>query len=215
MSMVVQPNSTTERTGEVVNYCQAPDVRSSRRIPPSRRLTADPEPALGLASKTVRVVPYDARWPALFAAEEARIRTALDGIPLELEHVGSTSVPGLAAKPIIDIMAGRLADVPAERVIPLLVKAGYEHRGDRGLPGREFFRRGDPRSYHVHLVDLASHYWREHLGFRDRLRADPATLAEYASLKRALAARFPFDREKYIEGKADFIQGVIADTFRK
>ena len=169
-------------------------------------------PAIGLESGTVRVVPYDTRWPALYAEEEARIRRALGKTPLALEHVGSTSVPGLTAKPIIDIMAGRAAEHPAEQFVPLLEQAGYEYRGDRGLPGREFFRRGDPRSYHVHLVEIGSSLWRDHIGFRDRLRGDAAVAAEYAALKLALAARFPLDRLSYIDGKAEFIQGVIRST---
>jgi GrpB-like predicted nucleotidyltransferase (UPF0157 family) len=165
--------------------------------------------ALGLASGTVRVVPHDAAWPALFEHEAERIRAALDGLPLQLEHVGSTSVPGLSAKPIIDIMAGRPPESPVEPYVAALERAGYVHRGERGIPGREFFRRGDPRAYHVHMVTVGSPLWHEHVGFRDHLRAHPATAAEYAALKHALAARHARDREAYTEGKADFITDVL------
>jgi GrpB-like predicted nucleotidyltransferase (UPF0157 family) len=175
-------------------------------------MTSQDTPPLGLESGTVRVVPYDRRWPELYLQEEARIRHTLGTMPLVLEHVGSTSVPGLSAKPIIDIMAGRAAEHPAEQFVPLLERAGYEYRGDRGLPGREFFRRGEPRSYHIHLVEIGSPLWRDHIGFRDRLRSDAAVAAEYAALKLALAARFPLDRASYIDGKAEFIQGVIRST---
>ena len=164
---------------------------------------------LGLASGTVRVEPYHAGWPALFEREAARIRAALDGLPLRLEHVGSTSVPGLPAKPIVDIMAGRPPESPVEPYVAALVRAGYVHRGERGIPGREFFRRGDPRSYHVHMVAMDSPLWHEHVGFRDYLRAHPETTAEYAALKRALAARYSLDREAYTDGKADFITSVL------
>ena len=166
-------------------------------------------PPLGLESGTVRVVPYHAGWPSLFEREAARIRESLDGLPLRLEHVGSTSVPGMPAKPIVDIMAGYPPDAPVAPYVAALVRAGYVHRGENGIPGREFFRRGDPRAYHVHMVALDSPLWREHVGFRDHLRAHPETAAEYAALKHALAARHARDREAYTEGKADFITGVL------
>ncbi|HEU0076226.1 MAG TPA: GrpB family protein [Longimicrobiaceae bacterium] len=90
-----------------------------------------------------------------------------------------------------------------------LVRAGYEHRGEQGIPGREFFRRGTPRAFHVHLAETDGPVWREMLRFRDALRADPALAAEYAELKLRLAARFPRDREAYLGGKGPFIAGVL------
>lgn len=168
---------------------------------------------LGLESGTVRVVPYDERWPALYRDEEARLRRALGELPLVLEHVGSTSVPGLSAKPIIDILAGRDPGAPPLTFVPPIESAGYEHRGENGLPGREFFRRGKPRSYHIHLVTIDSALWRHHIAFRDRMRASPDLAAEYAALKIALAKQFPLDREAYMDGKDSFIRSVIADVW--
>lgn len=165
--------------------------------------------SLGLESGTVRVVPYDPAWPELFAAEAARIAAALQGLPLGLEHMGSTGVPGLAAKPVVDILAGRPPGSAAAPYVEALVRAGYAHRGEQGIPGREFFRRGDPRAYHLHLAEEGSDPWRTPLAFRDALRADPALAAEYARLKRELAARFPRDREAYIEGKGPFVARVL------
>ena len=170
-----------------------------------------PEP-LGLESKTVRLVPYDDRWPELFGAESARIGDAVAAAglpPLAIEHVGSTAVPGLAAKPILDIGAGRPFDTPAATYIPILESLGYLYRGDGGLPGREFFRRGTLRSHHIHLVELGGMHWLRYLRFRDALRADPAIRDGYADLKRALAEQFPRDRERYIAGKADFVERVV------
>lgn len=165
--------------------------------------------SLGLEAGTVRVVPYDPAWPALFAAEAARIAAVPVAPPLRLEHVGSTGVPGLAAKPIVDILAGRPPGSSAAPYVQALVRAGYVHRGEQGIPGREFFRRGTPRSYHVHLAELDGPVWREMLRFRDALRADPSAAAAYGELKLGLAARFPRDREAYTGGKGPFVAGVL------
>jgi GrpB-like predicted nucleotidyltransferase (UPF0157 family) len=166
---------------------------------------------LGLESGTVRVVPYDSNWPSLFAAEAERVRRLFSdaGLVVALEHTGSTAVPGLAAKPILDILAGYPEDALASEYIEILERADYVHRGEQGIPGREFFRRGDPRSYHVHLTAIGGTFWRDHLNFRDRLRADIALRDAYAALKHDLASRFPRDREAYIEGKTAFVKAVL------
>jgi GrpB-like predicted nucleotidyltransferase (UPF0157 family) len=168
---------------------------------------------LGLESGVVRVVDYDPSWPGLFVAEAADIADAIAhrGLPpLLLEHIGSTAIPGLRAKPILDVLAGHRDDVPATDYVEAMSAVGYIYRGDRGLPGREFFRRGDPRSHHVHLTAVGGHYWRDYLAFRDILRANTALAAEYAALKSELAARHPRDRERYIEGKTAFVQRILA-----
>lgn len=167
---------------------------------------------VGLRSGTVILAPYHPRWAELFAAEAAKFETAVRrvGVSLAVEHMGSTAVPGLSAKPIIDILAGwyHAEDRPA--LIELLVAAGYEHRGENGIAAREFFRRGAPRSYHVHLVARGDTFWQNHLAFRDLLRADRATANAYSALKRELAARYPYDRPAYIEGKTAFVEVSLA-----
>jgi GrpB-like predicted nucleotidyltransferase (UPF0157 family) len=169
--------------------------------------------SLGLESGTVRVVPYDPRWAELFAAEADRIRAALGAeLPLALEHMGSTAVPGLAAKPIIDLLGGYPPGAQAERYVEPLVRAGYIHRGEQEIPGREFFRRGAPRSYHLHVAVQGGTFWRTHLAFRDALRARPEVRDAYAALKMQLAQRFPRDREAYIEGKTAFVRQVVAEA---
>ena len=166
--------------------------------------------SLGLESGTVRLVPYDPAWAALFAAEARRLHAALGPeLPLALEHTGSTAVPGLAAKPILDLLGGYPPGTSVERYVAALLRAGYVHRGEQGIPGREFFRRGDPRAWHLHLVGHGSTVWREQLAFRDALRGDPALRDAYAALKLALARRFPRDRESYIDGKGAFVRGVV------
>jgi GrpB-like predicted nucleotidyltransferase (UPF0157 family) len=165
---------------------------------------------LGLESGEVRVVEYDERWPSLFAAEALRLREACATLPVTLEHVGSTAVPGLCAKPVLDILAGHPPDTPAASYVTPFRRVGYEHRGDRGIPGHQFFRRGQPRAYHIHLVEQGGALWREYLAFRDVLRSDPDAKREYTELKRALAGRFSRDREGYIDGKTTFVRTMLS-----
>src|SRR6266571_2396774 len=165
--------------------------------------------SLGLESGVVRLVEYDARWPALFTAEEQRIRATCDALPLRLEHVGGTAIPGICAKPVLDMVAGRPRSSPAQDYLAAFKRAGYEHRGEQGVPGREFFRRGQPRAYHVHLVEEGSGLWRDYLAFRDYLRAHAEAARQFADLKRALAARFTRDREAYIKAKSARVQEIL------
>ena len=166
---------------------------------------------LGLERGVVRLAPYDPAWAAAFDAEAARIRGTLGpSLPLDVEHMGSTGVPGLAAKPVLDILAGYPPGADAAAYVAALVRTGYTHRGEQGIPGREFFRRGEPRAYHVHLAVRGGAFWRDHLAFRDALRADAALRDAYAALKHDLARRFPRDREAYTDGKTAFVRDVLA-----
>ena len=167
------------------------------------------EAPLGLERGVVRLVDYDPRWATLFIEESARLRPALQPLGVTLEHVGSTAVPGLVAKPVLDILAGYelAADLP--ECIATLAAAGYLHRGEQGIPGREFFRRGEPRAYHIHLALRGGPFWTQHLVFREVLRSDPTVRDAYARLKQELASRYPHDREAYIEGKGPFVREVL------
>jgi GrpB-like predicted nucleotidyltransferase (UPF0157 family) len=176
------------------------------------RLLRAVQPSLGLESGTVQVVPYDAEWPKLFRSESSRIAEAIKPLELRLEHTGSTAVPGLAAKPVLDILAGYTDPDQLAQLVSALQRAGYVHRGPQGIPEREFFRRGEPRAYHVHLTLIGSRFWRDHLVFRDRLREDPSVRDAYAALKLRLAAEHPRDREAYIAGKTGFVRGVLGAT---
>jgi GrpB-like predicted nucleotidyltransferase (UPF0157 family) len=157
----------------------------------------------------VVLAPYSEQWPTLFRAEADRISHVHPLGQLLLEHVGSTAVPGLCAKPIIDILAGYPAGGQLQEYINGLVSAGYMHRGEQGIPGREFFRRGELRTHHVHLAAVDGVFWREHLAFRDALRAEPRLRDAYAAVKQELASRYPTDREAYIEGKGPFVREVL------
>jgi GrpB-like predicted nucleotidyltransferase (UPF0157 family) len=166
---------------------------------------------LGLESGRVRVVPYGEAWPALYAEEAARLAPVLAsaGVSLVLEHTGSTAVPGLAAKPIIDILAGLEREADRAPAIVALRGAGYVHRGEQEIPGRDFFRWGEPRQYHLHLTLVGSAFWHNQRAFRDWLRTHADAAAGYMALKQALARQFPEDRESYIRGKTEFVAEVL------
>jgi GrpB-like predicted nucleotidyltransferase (UPF0157 family) len=155
------------------------------------------------------IAPYDPQWPAEFTAEEARILDACRGLPIRLEHIGSTSVPGLDAKPVIDILAGCPPRASRAEYVAALRQIGYEHKGAFGIPGRNYFRRGSPRSHHVHMVSWSSAFWHRQLAFRDALRTDASLRREYAVLKRELARTFADDVERYASAKGPFIASVL------
>ena len=165
--------------------------------------------SLGLEPGVVRLVRYDASWPALFAAERRRIRGRCGTLALRLEHVGGTSIPGMCAKPVLDIAAGRPPGTSIPEYVAGLERAGYEHRGERGVPGRQFFSRGQPRAYHIHLVEEGGPLWRDYLAFRDYLRAHAEAARRFGDLKRALAARFRRDREAYMNAKSPHVQEIL------
>ncbi len=163
--------------------------------------------------RDVVVVDYDSSWPARYERERASIVEALGDVMegvAAIEHVGSTAVPGLAAKPIIDIMVG-VRELPVgERCVQPLEALEYEYRGDAGIPGRYYFRKGNPRSHHLHMVQHGTEFWQRHLLFRDLLRERPAVAQEYAALKKELAAQYRTDRLAYTEAKTPFIDAALA-----
>jgi GrpB-like predicted nucleotidyltransferase (UPF0157 family) len=160
----------------------------------------------------IEVVPYDPAWPARFAAWRGRIEGALGDPALRVEHVGSTSVPGLAAKPVVDIQVS-VADIEDEPgYVPALERAGVqlrsrdaEHRYFRPFPGAS-------REVHVHVCDAGGRWEREHLLFRDYLRSDPAACRRYAVAKYEAAARWPDDRIAYTDAKNDVILDVLEEA---
>jgi GrpB-like predicted nucleotidyltransferase (UPF0157 family) len=158
------------------------------------------------------VVEYDARWPLWFAEISAVLEEYLGELPHVIEHVGSTAVPGLAAKPIIDVdIVVPSADlVPA--AIERLVAAGYQHEGDAGIPGREAFALPpDVAHYHhLYVVVEGNKPHRDHVVFRDHLRANEADRGRYAARKRELAHLLTTDRTAYVDGKGELVEELIA-----
>ena len=161
-------------------------------------------------SVPVIVVDYDPAWPQLFEQLRDRVVAALGDLVVAVEHVGSTAVPGLPAKPIIDldVVIPAIADLPA--AIERLATLGYVHRGDLGITGREAFSRPpDTPPHHLYVCARDSAELRRHLLFRDYLRAHPEDARAYGALKRQLAARFRDDREAYTEAKTAFVADIL------
>jgi GrpB-like predicted nucleotidyltransferase (UPF0157 family) len=167
-----------------------------------------------LTFPNVVLYEYDPRWPVLFEAEKERILDAIGPRVLEIEHVGSTAVPGMPSKPIIDVMAStRNVAATADACISPLKDIGYEHIPKPANLDRRFFRRGAwllDCMYHLHMVELGGETWNRYVVFRDALRADPEAARSYHRLKQRLAAEHRFDRAAYTAAKNSFIEGVIA-----
>ncbi len=162
--------------------------------------------------QTVVVVDYDPTWPDIFEQLRARVWPVVSDIALTIEHVGSTAVPGLAAKPIIDMTVV----VPSAREVPLaiarLATLGYEHRGDLGIEGREAFTRPeDLPAHNLYLSAPGSLGLQNQLAVPDYLRTHPATAQAYGELKKRLAQQFPHDIISYIDGKTDLLLSILRE----
>jgi GrpB-like predicted nucleotidyltransferase (UPF0157 family) len=159
-----------------------------------------------VVDQPIQLVAYDASWPDRARTEAGALEHALRAwLAGSVEHVGSTAVPGLEAKPTIDLMAP-VRDLEAARdaFVPL-AELGYQHAPHR--PNLHWFCKPSPavREFHLVLVERTDPEWAARLRFRDRLRSDPAAAADYVALKRDLARRFPDDREAYTDAKAAFV----------
>jgi len=168
----------------------------------------DKSPPIGLEKGVVRLTPYQDEWKRLFEREKDALQAVLGGYILDIQHVGSTAIPGMPSKPIIDIAIAVDDFDEANVCIPLVVELGYEYRGEYGIPRRHYFVRGEPRLFHLHVMEVTSPNWQDLLLFRDYLRGHPEMAGEYAALKRRLAKMYPAEREAYLEGKTEFIQRV-------
>lgn len=156
----------------------------------------------------VRVVDYDPAWERAYREEAKRIQDVLGDNCVEIYHIGSTAVPGLAAKPILDILPVVRSLAAADGAAGAFEALGYEYLGEFGIPGRRYLRRGgDERTHQVHIFAAGDEdNIRRHLAFRDYMRAHPEEREAYARLKKALAARFPYDIGAYCDGKEAFVR---------
>ena len=165
---------------------------------------------IGLASGTVKLLPYSNNWQKQYEHEEAELKEVLQLEGADIQHVGSTAVPGMPAKPIIDI-AILVADLAtAETWIPSLNKIGYEYKGiEPDLPDRRFFAKGPKTNRTVYLHIVNEKEWNSLLKFRDLLRSNESAAKQYAQLKESLALKFPHNRLAYTMAKNEFISSII------
>ncbi len=164
----------------------------------------------------IELVAYDEKWPEMAAMEIKRLRAALpQDCVLDIQHVGSTAIPGSLAKPVIDI---QIAVVSLPIIKPMAVVTlealGYQYWAENPDPERLFFVKGMPpfgkkRTHHVHIVEPSSKHWQGKIRFRDYLIAHPEAAREYEELKRKLALKYRYDRESYTEEKSEFINGIM------
>jgi GrpB-like predicted nucleotidyltransferase (UPF0157 family) len=163
---------------------------------------------------TVTIIAYSPDWPNQFHAIREELLIAFALMVVVIEHIGSTSVPELAAKPVIDVLLGARSREDIESKIETLSEIGYSYvpKYERELPMRRYFVKSSATSLRVHLhaVELNSRLWKEHLAFRDRLRADANLCSQYQSLKLRLAEEFADDKSAYTTAKSPFIQAVLA-----
>lgn len=166
-----------------------------------------------MPTQTIQILDYDPSWPALYAVERDRLLSAIGAWIADIQHVGSTAVMGLAAKPTIDIMIGvhSLASADAH-CIPAIIALGYDYiyQYETDTPERRYFQKlsaHGQHTHHIHLVLIGSDWWERHILFRDYLRAHPATADAYAQLKRQIALETT-DHHTYTDAKTDFIRGI-------
>lgn len=170
--------------------------------------------------RDVILTDYDPAWPELFEAERARLQAAISEWAVAIEHVGSTAIPGIAAKPVIDIGVALRSGEDALYCITPLVDLGYDCLGEWGIPGRIFFRKptesplpgqvqsGVARTHQVHMYASGHSEHVQHILFRDYLRSHPLDARDYEQLKRKLAAEHN-DVEAYAQAKSDFVQRIL------
>ncbi len=176
----------------------------------------DEESLQAAIHEDVALHAYSATWPAVFSAERERLMALLPGRFIDIQHIGSTAVPGLAAKPIVDLLAGVASMDVARALAEPLCRSGYTTSAEFNatLDDRQWFMRWAEgrRTHHLHVVVHGSPAWRQRLKFRDMLRADATLAQQYAQLKADLAATHAHDREAYTEAKAAFILALVGDT---
>lgn len=171
------------------------------------------------AARTVIVMPYQDHWPQAFALEHQALLSALSHTAVALHHIGSTAVPGLAAKPIIDMLLEVSDLAQLDACADALAKLGYIAKGENGIAGRRYFYKNSPssvpqRSHHLHAFVCGATEVRQHLLFRDFLRANPTTATEYAALKSALAQQFADNPAGYQDGKNAFIAKTLQQALK-
>jgi GrpB-like predicted nucleotidyltransferase (UPF0157 family) len=167
----------------------------------------------------IKVFDYDPQWPKMFQKEKKQILSVISNKVTAIEHIGSTAVAGLGAKPIIDMMIGIYQLSDAQDCVRPLETIGYEYvpEYNTSMPERRYFRKGpnEPnKHFHLHMVEHGGQFWKRQLLFRDYLRTHPDTASEYYKLKKQLAAEHRQNREAYTNAKTSFIESTISKASR-
>lgn len=167
-----------------------------------------------MGTRNIIVLPYDGQWKQDFITIKAELQEALDELALRIEHVGSTSVPGLSAKPIIDIDVVIRDESMLEAAIAALGRISYRHEGNYGIAGREAFRyegKEHLRDHHLYVCPQDSPELKRHITFRDYLRSHPEAVRAYSRVKEEAAKLYPHDIDRYIEHKSPFIESIYRE----
>ncbi|MBR6402272.1 MAG: GrpB family protein [Eubacterium sp.] len=167
-----------------------------------------------MVTKHVVVLPYDEKWKQDFLMIKDELTSALGQLAMRIEHVGSTSVEGLSAKPIIDIDVVILDYTVFEEVVSALGTIGYQYEGDLGIAGREAFKydgKDHLRKHHLYVCPSNSQELKRHIAFRDYLRTHSGAVREYSRIKEEGARIYPYDMDKYIEHKTPFIEKIYKE----
>lgn len=162
----------------------------------------------------MEVWDYNPEWEREFLIEKNRLLHALEEVAIKIHHIGSTAIPGIKAKPIIDILIEVTSLDEMDGLTNGMKGLGYEAKGENGIKGRRYFQKGgEERSHHVHCYLEGNEEIKRHLLFRDYLRAFPEKALEYSELKEKLSAQFLYDPEKYVNGKLDFVRRTDKDAW--
>ncbi len=182
-----------------------------------KRNVFEKNPVIGLKRGSVSVSAYSAQWPELYEQEKNCIAAAIGPHILDIRHVGSTSIPGMPAKPVIDIAVSVEHFESAYVCTAPVQKLGYVYKGEHGIDRRHYFvkQTGGLRTVHVHMNEINSKAWYDLILFRDYLLASPGAAHEYAALKKRLAKKCANDADAYQKGKAEFIQSILKQAYAR
>ena len=162
--------------------------------------------------KFIEIVDYNPEWPSLFEIEKERIINVIKEYIVSIHHIGSTSVEGLGAKPIIDILVEVNVFPPSKQIVFGLERLEYVNMGEAGFERRYWFKKGDPRKYHVHIVQEESEITKKAITFRDFLRNNKDKAKEYEALKRKEAKGKVLDNNEYAISKNNFVDSILKST---
>ena len=166
-----------------------------------------------MGTEKIIIKEYDPKWPVLFETEKAELMEAIGHYVADIQHIGSTAVEGLAAKPVIDILVGLRRLLDAQDCILPVEGMEYEYvpEFEDEFPERRYFRKttNGKRTHQIHMVEIDSDFWKRHLAFRDKLRSNKTASDDYAALKKDLAEKFTNDRKGYTNAKTEFIENIL------